>query len=139
MFYVYGLREKSSDEYRYVGSTNDLQKRMWGHEHSAENLDDSGNAELYRWFAGCAGRVIMEVLETVESKDQQRPTEERWIHRLRGEGFRLFNIRSAAVVILGMNDMGETQKRDIITDYLDRFEADTDKPWLKEEAAVYEV
>lgn len=136
MFYIYGLREVGSDEYRYVGHTNDCDRRRWAHMALAKDPQASNNEQLYKWMAA-AGNFKMDVLQTVDSNP--RSAEEIWINKLRAAGDRLLNARSATRRVLGMAEMDDTQKRHIISSYLDRFEDDTDTPWLKEDDPVYTV
>jgi hypothetical protein len=136
MFYIYGLREKGSDEYRYVGSTVDMQRRWWGHIRGIENPETSGNPPLYEWLGGLYG-FEMDCLEEVA--EDRRAKEERWINKLRGEGHRLFNIRSAAVMVIGIADMSNETKRGVVAQYLDKFGDDHDGPWMKEAKWVYIV
>jgi hypothetical protein len=79
----------------------------------------------------------MDCLEEVA--EDRRAKEERWINKLRGEGHRLFNIRSAAVMVIGIADMSNETKRGVVAQYLDKFGDDHDGPWMKEAKWVYIV
>ena len=139
MFYVYGLRLMWEDEYRYVGSTKDMDKRLYQHFHDAENNPELRNRELKQWLnENGAERVVMDVLDEVEGGDY-RAVEQTWIARLSADDHRLFNIRMAHHSERTFGELPEERRIAIITRYLDEFESDTDRPWLKEDAPVYFV
>lgn len=127
MFYIYGLREAGSDEYRYVGSTKDPRRRMWGHAATMAVPAEASNTDLYKWMLS-ATRIEMDILE---ESPERRQAEEQWINKLRWQGHRLFNIRSATQHMLGMNAMSAEQRRETVARYLDTYEELCDKPWLK--------
>jgi predicted GIY-YIG superfamily endonuclease len=129
MFYVYGLRLKSDSEYRYVGSTNDLRRRMWGHK-SGEHR----NPEKDAWVEASRSQLTLDILEEVNDGDRLT-AEQNWIAKLTNEGHNLFNIRKAHHNTFA--DLPESRRTDIVTRYLDDFERDTDTPWFKEDSSVY--
>lgn len=138
MFYIYGLRLKGEREYRYVGSTVDMEKRLWAHFGDADRLPDQANPELRQWLRD-NGRngVAMDMLQEVEEERDKRPTEQRWIIKLTKDGHRLFNIRAADGIEGTLAGLPAEQRKKIVTRYLDDFERDTDEPWFKEEGPVY--
>jgi hypothetical protein len=46
---------------------------------------------------------------------------------------------AASITYSNFGYMVDDAKRDVIADYLDKFESDADKPWFKEDGPIYEV
>jgi hypothetical protein len=135
MFYIYGLREKGSDEYRYVGRTVNPEKRLREHTQIAKPV--GRGPDLHRWLESVGFAPVMDILDRGEALDRQ--TEQHWIEKLAAAGHRLTNMWAASITYSNFGYMVDDAKRDVIADYLDKFESDADKPWFKEDGPVYEV
>lgn len=132
--YIYGLRLLFEDEYRYVGSTGDPDRRLHGHFNDAAAAPDKRNKELKQWLnENGRERVVMDVLEEVSAGRDRRAAEQTWIAKLSADGNRLFNIRMADNSTDTFSDLPDEDRTAVVTRYLDEFERDTDKPWLKED------
>lgn len=137
MFYVYGLREKGSKEYRYVGRTVQPLQRL--REHMAEGPRLGRTKQLDAWLKSTGYTPMMDILESSDKHDMGRQTEQYWIEKLIAAGNRLLNSWAASQTYSNFESLPETEKRDTITRYLDMFEADTDQPWLKEDGPIWAV
>lgn len=140
MYYVYGLRLLFEDEYRYVGGTGNMGKRLYTHFHDAEHAPDSRNEPLKKWLVeNGRERVVMDVLEEVAAGRDRRSVEQTWIAKLSADGNRLFNIRAADMSTDTFGSLPDDKRTAIVEKYLDDLERDTDQPWLKEDGPVYTV
>jgi hypothetical protein len=140
MYHVYGLRLLWEDEYRYVGSTNNMDKRLASHFSDASREPDIRNKELRQWLNESGReRVVMDVLEEVDAGQDHRAVEQTWIAKLSADGNRLFNIRMADKSTDTFFELSDEERTAVVTRYLDDFERDTDMPWLKEDSPTYEV
>ncbi len=123
MFYVYGLRLANDSEYRYVGSTYDLDARLYQHYQF-----DGGNPEKDRWLAENYGQIELDVLAEVDEVER-RKAEQEWIVMLRQDGHRLFNIRRAHRNTFA--DLPDEEKTAAIARFLDQFEGESGTPWAQ--------
>ncbi len=123
MFYVYGLRLKGSNGYRYVGSSNAPKKRL--HQHKS---GDEHNLPKHEWVTDNREDIVMDILEGVTDSDH-RAVEQKWISKLANEGHDLLNIRRADGDS-AFSRLPEEDKVKVITQYLDAIEGDSQTPWL---------
>ena len=92
MIYIYGLADPRNGVIRYVGKTNNLQRRMWKH------LSPSGKSKCRHCAAwlntlkvdGIAPKVT--TLEVLPDEADWSATEKKWIKHFRDAGHDLTNI-----------------------------------------------
>lgn len=84
MYYIYGLREKGSKEYRYVGRTQHLSNRLYDHKTMTTQGNAYINPGLAAWIDSIGDGLQMDTLETVERFGRQY--EQRWIDKLQPRG-----------------------------------------------------
>lgn len=92
--YIYVLKEKGSDEVKYVGQTIDPHTRLSGHRNSAKI--DSTNPKS-AWIAEVhsrGGTVELEVIEECDFSDAGK-REAFWMKYYRGKGVSLTNVGTA--------------------------------------------
>lgn len=80
MFYIYGLRASSSDEYRYVGRTTQPNKRLYEHRTMTARGNAYLNPRLADWIDATAEALVMDILEAAPRFGRQH--EQRWIDKL---------------------------------------------------------
>ena len=86
MFYIYGLRLKGSDEFRYIGCTINPDVRMVSH-----SSYDAKGSEKYGWMRANRGGIEMVILSEHVESDAAMVEESRQIAKHRRDGHRLFN------------------------------------------------
>ena len=106
--YIYGLYDPRNGNLRYIGKTNNLQKRFYGH-----NLE-KGTNHKHHWINGLKEQGLkpeMRVIETIENSNdldwQER--EIYWIKKSLDDGHPLTNLDSGGKS--GMKKSQETSER----------------------------
>lgn len=86
--YIYGLIDPSTNQLRYVGQTDDLNKRLQQH------MQDGGNTPKVEWLRGLKSigqQAIIIVLSVVKDGENAHEIEYRWIYFGRQNGWPLTN------------------------------------------------
>jgi hypothetical protein len=108
--YIYGLYDPFTKKLRYVGKTNDLNKRLWTHTRSAERGQKTYKAS---WIRSLLKRNEKPVIDVI-----QETTEETWqkdeifcIAQAEIEGAKLTNLTKGGDGLIGYSPSEKTRKR----------------------------
>lgn len=94
---IYKLNLKDNKNLIYIGSTVDLQQRIWQHNYYLQHAEMT--PQHMRCWQGCDKDLEVEVLEQFENVDliALRKSEQKYIKQYKRDGFTLLNIRKASV------------------------------------------
>lgn len=116
MMYVYGLRERNSKFYRYVGITtkSNVMQRYYAHLSSAR----TGHKlqKVHKWIRECGidNVIAVDILEEVLEEDGNEYLEERekfWISSLKYLGYDLLNVSTGGKLPNGYRHSEEQKLR----------------------------
>lgn len=95
MRYIYILKDSSNGDIRYVGQTDNLQRRYNSHINSSVNEKSySYNTHKSFWIRKLINlnlKPLMEVIDTCENLEQSNMREKYWIDKLSQDGIKLTN------------------------------------------------
>ncbi len=110
MIYIYGLYDPDTLELRYIGKTNDLRGRLWGHIRDAKGGQRTYKGTWIRWLLGVGKEpFIAAIQETTEESWQQ--DEKECIAQAKYEGARLTNLTKGGEGIIGYSHSQETREK----------------------------
>jgi group I intron endonuclease len=108
MGFIYALKLKDSEEYRYIGKTVNLHKRFTEHKNSAARGE---NLPIYRWIKS-KGIENIEMITLAEGDDSELATLEiEWIARIRKSSHRLLNLTDGGEGATGYRHSEEIKKK----------------------------
>ena len=108
--YIYGLYDPFTGELRYIGKTNNLNRRLWFHVRNAEKGQRTYKASWIRSLLKYGERPIIDVIkETTEGNWQK--DEQDCIAQSVEEGTRLTNLTKGGDGLIDYHHSEETKKK----------------------------
>lgn len=107
--YIYGLYDPRTNELKYIGKTNNLEKRLYEHIKEAENGYKSYKND---WIRSLRKRGLSPFISTLEevSEEQWQECERKWINNCRKEGIKLTNLTDGGEGVHGYQYTEEQRK-----------------------------
>lgn len=112
-YYVYTLSCPITNHVRYVGKTNNLDKRLSAH------INDKMKSYKSSWIASLANKGLKPILETLDETDDERYSyvlEVYWIAQMKQWGFNLTNLTNGGEGFSGVDLKGENSHTAKITE-----------------------